>query len=430
MNDKYKIAMENFRSIRSAEVDLAPLTVVYGKNGAGKSSLIYGLLTLRNFLANPSLNAPGLFSYPSIFLGAFHEVVRGHDSQLKAVMSIEVSDPAKLSTTFSLSVGDSSGETSISIDNPARYKEEKQDFEWEMPKEINLEISIPYAGNLLVEEAYVIDPHLVDDSFHEEYPLMRGALGWNGITLNVQSQVEFSDSSRILAALSTRTNLPMQIARQTGFAPLRRGFSKPTYGQVSVSPYLINEDEVASSLASPNDRFKQYKVSNYFEEITSCRVQVQPQLGTSLFTIDVIPRDRGTPTSIVNEGFGLNQLLYMLTICLNQNYKIVAIEEPEIHLHPSMVRSLAKTLADIALQEDRRLVVSTHSEAFVVSLLTQMVSGNLPLDAVSFLLAEKRDGETLFEKCDANDKGQISGGLKPFMAAEMDDIAVFLGIDG
>ena len=41
----YKLKLKNFRSIRDAEVDIAPLTVMYGPNGSGKSSLIFGLLT-------------------------------------------------------------------------------------------------------------------------------------------------------------------------------------------------------------------------------------------------------------------------------------------------------------------------------------------------------------------------------------------------
>ena len=54
MSDKYTLHMENFRSIRDATVEIAPMTVIYGANGTGKSSLIYGLLTLRNFFTNPA----------------------------------------------------------------------------------------------------------------------------------------------------------------------------------------------------------------------------------------------------------------------------------------------------------------------------------------------------------------------------------------
>ena len=78
MPDTYTLHLQNFRSIRDAKVEIAPLTVVYGPNGSGKSSLIYGLLTLKNFLTNPSQNLSSLFSYPSISLGGFQEVVHRH----------------------------------------------------------------------------------------------------------------------------------------------------------------------------------------------------------------------------------------------------------------------------------------------------------------------------------------------------------------
>ena len=69
MPDTYTLHLKNFRSIRDAKIDIAPLTVIYGPNGTGKSSLIYGLLTLRNFLMKPAQNIPSLFSYPTMSLG-------------------------------------------------------------------------------------------------------------------------------------------------------------------------------------------------------------------------------------------------------------------------------------------------------------------------------------------------------------------------
>lgn len=429
MSDTYTISLENFRSIRDATIDLAPLTVVYGRNGSGKSSLIYGLLTLRNFLSNPNQNMPSLFSYPSIQLGGFNEVVRDHNNSLRTDLSVQVSSSESLSSKYTLSLGEAGGQARILFSSSMVDKENTQGYLWNMPSRMDLDIAIPYSAIQNNAETFGVDTHLVDSRLPVDRQPVRGSLNWNGVVVLAQTDYSSSEMQDVIAAVNTRANLPMDTIRRTGFAPLRRGFSKPNYGFTSVSPYLVNEDEVASSLSPPDDRYRHYKVSDYFEEVTGCRVNIQSHMGTPVFSIDVTHKNRGIPNSIVNEGFGLNQLLYMLTICLNPLYKVVAIEEPEIHLHPSMVRSLAKTLADIALQEDRRLLVSTHSEAFVVSLLTQMASGKLPVDAVSFLLAEKRNGETLFEKCEANDKGQLNGGLKPFMAEEMEDIAVFLGID-
>ena len=131
-----------------------------------------------------------------------------------------------------------------------------------------------------------------------------------------------------------------------------------------------------------------------------------------MFTIDSIPIGKGVPASIVNEGFGINQLVYMLTVCLYSRYKIVAIEEPEIHLHPSMVRELAIALAEIAVEKDRRLIVSTHSETFVVALLSQIAAGKISADDVSFVHAENPNGSTVLTQQKANRNGQIEGGLR------------------
>ena len=54
---------------------------------------------------------------------------------------------------------------------------------------------------------------------------------------------------------------------------------------------------------------------------------------------------------MVNEGFGINQLVHMLTVCLYSKTKVVAIEEPEIHLHPSMVRKLVHAMVDITSKQ-------------------------------------------------------------------------------
>ena len=113
---------------------------------------------------------------------------------------------------------------------------------------------------------------------------------WNGITLSAQpygGPGEYNDV--MVRSLNERINLPMELARQTGFVPLRRGFSKPTYGLSSVTSALATEDEVASLLASASERFRQYDVSRYVEQIAHRRVITQAQIGTSVFTIDSIP---------------------------------------------------------------------------------------------------------------------------------------------
>ena len=415
MPDTYTLHLQNFRSIRDARVEIAPLTVVYGPNGSGKSSLIYGLLTLKNFLTNPSQNLSSLFSYPSISLGGWQEVVHRHAVDKNVSLSIGISNPRRLSSKFTLTLGQSGGTAGVAfeeLDNP-------HISEW--PAGLDLQISVPYEANQQVDTNIAV----IGDG---GYPFLEGKLVWNGIALSTQIPDSTGECVGTIRGINERTNLPMELARQTGFVPLRRGFSKPTYGLSSVTPALATEDEVASLLASTSERFRQYDISKYIEQIANRRVMTQAQIGTSVFTIDSIPTGSGVPASIVNEGFGINQLLYLLTICLYSPFKIVAIEEPEIHLHPSMVRELARAMVTIAANEDRRLIVSTHSEVFVTALLAQIAAGEASVDDISFILAENRDGESTFTPQQATSDGQITGGLRAFMASEIGDLAVLLGI--
>jgi len=49
-----KLLLGNFRSIRDSEMPLGKITVLNGPNNSGKSSVIYGLLALKNVVLNPN----------------------------------------------------------------------------------------------------------------------------------------------------------------------------------------------------------------------------------------------------------------------------------------------------------------------------------------------------------------------------------------
>ena len=430
MSDTYTLSYKNFRSLEDITLEVAPLTVVYGPNGSGKSSLIYGLLTLRNFLTNPNQNIPSLFSYPSISLGGFHEVVYRHSNEKSVSLSIGIHNPKQLSSNFTFRLDETGGAVDLSFDESS-FQKDKRLVAW--PNAMAMDLAVPYQGNQGQSSSFTLNGRygrhakLIagDDSGPVPVP---GALDWNGVTLAARLSADVASYSDLLPPLNERANLPMELARQTGFVPLRRGFSKPVYSSYPVTPFLGNEDEVASLLAAPTERFGQYEISGFLEKIATRRVQPQVQLGTSTFAIDSIPTGIGAPSSIVNEGFGINQLVYLLTICLYSRYKIVAIEEPEIHLHPSMVRELAIALAEITAEKDRRLIVSTHSETFVVALLSQIATGKIKTEDVSFVLAENPNGSTVLTQQNANRNGQIEGGLRAFMSSEAKDLVDFLGL--
>lgn len=76
--------------------------------------------------------------------------------------------------------------------------------------------------------------------------------------------------------------------------------------------------------------------------------------------------DDGTPTLLEQKGDGVKSLtaLAMLNIPASHNrVSIIAIEEPESHLHPESARQLHETIT--ALSANHQVVLTTHSPLFV-----------------------------------------------------------------
>lgn len=116
---------------------------------------------------------------------------------------------------------------------------------------------------------------------------------------------------------------------------------------------------------------------------------------------------------LVNEGFGANQLVYLLSKALYNDHAIIGVEEPEIHLNPSTARRLARRLAQIALEKNKVFIVTTHSEAFVISFLALVAEKRLEPSKLACYVASKEGKASKFEEQKVSDNGQIEGGLKP-----------------
>ena len=112
---------------------------------------------------------------------------------------------------------------------------------------------------------------------------------------------------------------------------------------------------------------------------------------------------------------------------MRDDARFICAEEPETNLHPSSIRRLAKSISKIAKEEDKQFLITTHSEALVVSFLTQIVKKELSADDVACYLVTKKGKVSHFERQKINEKGQIEGGLQTFMEAELEDVKAFLG---
>ncbi len=76
--------------------------------------------------------------------------------------------------------------------------------------------------------------------------------------------------------------------------------------------------------------------------------------------------------NIMNEGFGVNPLVHLIfQTIVAPNNSLVLIEEPEIHLYPAAQKRLAEQLIKIAKEDGKHLVITSHSENILLSLIYQ-----------------------------------------------------------
>ncbi|NUO18897.1 AAA family ATPase [bacterium] len=395
------LSVQNFRSIKDETFDLAPITVFYGPNGSGKSTVLYSLLTFKNIVLNPNQQVSGFFNYGFMNLGGFESVVFDHRKSKEILFKFELGG-FENSVSHEVKFGQSAGTFSLKV-FPDSLK---------TPLQIHAEVTFPYPLN----QASI-----------GEADFKKGGstkVTWNGIDTKQVSGTTGYET--FFPGIQELANKVSSCLRNVVMVPLKRGFSKPSYSSIPVTPLLATEDEIATMLST--DKYLVAKISSYLESITGRDFRLNVQPGTAVFSLDALDKRTGIASELVNEGFGINQLVHMLARCLVPDASIVCVEEPEIHLHPSAVRALAQSYVKMTKEEDRSFVVATHSEVFISTMLAEIARGAMKPNDLSCYLVTKDGKASKFEKQEVNEKGQISGGLQAFAQAELENTKILLGI--
>lgn len=127
------------------------------------------------------------------------------------------------------------------------------------------------------------------------------------------------------------------------------------------------------------------------------------------------------PVNIVSEGFGTNALvMLLLQLTSAERGATIMIEEPEIHLHPRAQAELSEVLTEVALEEDKQVIMTTHSEHITGRLLTLVAEGKLTPDDVAIYAFEKdEEGVCTAKDLKISDDGRIEGSIGDFFEVNL-----------
>jgi len=144
-------------------------------------------------------------------------------------------------------------------------------------------------------------------------------------------------------------------------------------------------------------------------------------------------------SNIVDSGFGVSQILPVLAQLwwAASNYRAsrfsqfrthadtyLAIEQPELHLHPAHQALLADVFASVIKEsaEGRsnvKLLIETHSEQIINRLGALVENGDLAGDQVQIVIFEDRKDQTDYRLATFNSDGALSNWPSGFFAAEV-----------
>jgi len=95
--------------------------------------------------------------------------------------------------------------------------------------------------------------------------------------------------------------------------------------------------------------------------------------GEALQDLVLIDKRTGTPVSHRDVGIGVSQVLPVLVSAYASNGLLVAIEQPEIHLHPALQAELGDVFLQSALGgQGNAFLVETHSEHLILRILRRV----------------------------------------------------------
>ncbi len=138
-------------------------------------------------------------------------------------------------------------------------------------------------------------------------------------------------------------------------------------------------------------------------------------------------RVRRTPDApevlITDVGFGVSQILPVLVLCYYAPPgSTIILEQPEIHLHPSVQAGLADVFIDAITKRDVQIILESHSEYLLRRLQRRIAEEALSFDKAALYFTKIEAGESHLDTLQLDLFGNITNWPTGFFGDEMEDL--------
>jgi predicted ATPase len=438
--------IKNFKAWRdTGEIRLAPLTVIFGGNSAGKSSLGHLLLALKQtVLLSDRKRSLHLGDETSLIdLGTFADCLHGHDPSSKLEFSLQWKLSTELSIKNTLNPEEIYQGNELSLD--ATLKLGKSD----QPETEKIRYALFKKGQQTLE---VCHTHETEKKTLVAKPLkLIQSVGRKWSLDAPEKFYRFSDAalarfqnSGFLSDFSLEVEGMLNTLFYLG--PLR-SHPKPIYpwaGETPPDVGMRGEAAVAAILAAERDsrtlnRGKGKQLLAFAPFIANWLIQlgvihsfrVKPVAkGRKEYEVLIKSHVDAPEVKLTDVGFGVSQVLPALVEAFYAPpNSTVWMEQPEIHLHPQVQAHLADAfISAVQAWEGKKprnvqLIVESHSEHFLTRLQRRVAEGVIAPEDVAIYFCKRSGKSAELQPLELDLCGNIKNWPDNFFGDEMEDIA-------
>jgi predicted ATPase len=445
-----KLRLKNFKSWQdSGDIRLAPLTVLFGTNSAGKTSIPQLLLLLKQTAESPDRQRALQLgdSRTLVDAGTYDDIVHGHDVSQPIEFTLGWTLEAPLEINDPISSAHFEGdelEFAARLAADKRHQPRTEWFRYELRREgagvIDLAVTERSEDRRQRKQAEF-------DLSSSQYALTRYA----GRAWPLPEPVRFYGFPDEVAAYyqnaAFAADLVLELERMLKsvfyVGPLRE-YPKRLYLWSGEIPDHVGArgDRAIEAILAATDRSFNWKAKQRTKPLPQLVAERLSSMGL-IYDFEVKPlgphrkeyevlvqTSAKLPfVKLTDVGFGVSQVLPVIVECFYvPRRSIVIFEQPEIHLHPRVQADLADLFVDaIRAREDGtprdcQFIIESHSEHFLRRLQRRIAEEELSKEDAALLFVHTEGASARIGELDVDSYGNIKNWPEGFFGDEMADL--------
>jgi predicted ATPase len=135
---------------------------------------------------------------------------------------------------------------------------------------------------------------------------------------------------------------------------------------------------------------------------------IDEQFPDALQELKLVDVSKNVEVTHRDVGIGISQVLPVLVMAYGSRGKLLAMEQPEIHLHPALQAELGDVFIESALGERQNtFILETHSEHLILRLMRRIREGKLSPDDISVVFVEPLSRGSRFVELRIDEEGDF-----------------------